>query len=125
MAFVRALGDPGDVTLPLDDEPVGSCEALSDGVGYEVVNTLVRVSQGRDGTGGNAYGFYPFGKQASVSTKEFKALPDAWFAIALAELYPFISREQQKWKGLMENFAHVCATVLCVVCVTALTDVGC
>ena len=107
MKFFRALADPGDVTLPLDDEPEKSCKNLADDMAYEVVNALVSYSAGveRDGKKG-PYTFYPYAKPAATSTASFKKIPDTWFAVTLASMYPFVLRDYQKWDTMKKKFAH-------------------
>ena len=107
MKFFRALADPGDVKLPLDGEPEKSCKDLAEDMAYEVVNALVSYAAGfeREGKKG-PYFFYPYGKPAATSTASFKKLPDAWFAVTLASMYPFVLREYQKWDAIKKKFAH-------------------
>ena len=107
LKFVFALGDPGDVTLPLEDEPEKSCETLAEDMAYEVVGALVTYSAGIEREGKNGmYGFYPYGKDRATSTTEFKKLPDAWFACTLATMFPYVVRTQDKWPAMLKKSAH-------------------
>ena len=63
-------------------------------------------SAGNGPSGSNDYGFYPYGKEFSWSTKAFKAIPTAWFALTFAEMYPFIFRDMSKWKDLRKKRSY-------------------
>ena len=106
LKVIRALGDPGDVQLPVEGEPVKSMDTLVRKMSFYVVNALVAVSAGRESNEQNKYGFFPFGKQAGISTKAFIKLPDAVFSMALAEIYPFVAREKSKWEIMLKRCDH-------------------
>ena len=107
LKFVRALGDPGTVTLPLQDEPQDSCATLADEMAHEVVRTLVSFSMGTERQSDNGtYYHYPYGKKAATSTKAFKQIPDAWFAVTLATMYPFVVCDRKIWSTMLDKFAH-------------------
>ena len=73
---------------------------------FEVVNALVVYSRGKGPSGSNVYGFYPYGKEGSYSTKAFKKIPTAWFALTFAEMYPFLFRDKSKWDELRKKRAY-------------------
>jgi len=80
-------------------------ELLSE-MAFEVVNALVVYSRGKGPSGSNVYGFYPYGKEGSWSTRAFKKIPTAWFALTFAEMYPFLYRDTSKWKELGKKRAY-------------------
>ena len=74
---------------------------------HEVVRTLVSFSMGTERQSKNGtYYHYPYGKKAATSTKAFKQIPDAWFAVTLATMYPFVVRDRAKWSTMLDKFAH-------------------
>ena len=103
---LRSLGDPGDLDFPIGGEPDRSAEQLLEGMSFVDVETLVNVSSGRVGTEDNQYGYYPYGKKASYSSDAFCTLPDAFFYMTLAEIYPFVARDKSTWKKMLNVCDH-------------------
>ena len=68
-----------------DPEEKDTRELLSE-MAFEVVNALVVYSRGKGPSGSNVYGFYPYGKEGSWSTRAFKKIPTPWFALTLAAI---------------------------------------
>ena len=73
---------------------------------FQVVSTLVLVAQDRDSSGSNNYGFYPFGKAASISTDAFLKLSQSYFASVLTEMYPYVDRDSTKHKMMLKKCDH-------------------
>ena len=106
LKFLRDLCDKGEVDLTdYPDEPLKDTKTLTDEMAYEVVQALVLYAAGRGSNGRNKYGFYPYGREQSFSTKAFKKLPSTWFATTLAEMYPFVAMEKESWKDLRKKRA--------------------
>ena len=99
LSFLRELGEPEE-----HDLKKVTAKKLCTDFSYIVVATLVKMSKGRDATGSNEYGFYPYGKAASYSTNHFKSVPDSFFAITLSEMYLFVSKDKDTWSSM--QYAH-------------------
>ena len=106
LKFVRTLADPGDLEFPIKGEPIEDSTQLMKSMAFQVVSTLVLVAQGRNSSGSNNYGFYPFGKAASFSTDAFLKLPQSYFASVLAEMYPYVARDSTKHKLMLKKCDH-------------------
>ena len=94
---------------PLDNE-TSSMELFQD-MASNVVDTLVKVASGRapirtTEKGKNKYGFYPYGKEAGLSTIAFKNVPSSWFAVTLSELYPFLRSDKDAWPEMLKKLSH-------------------
>ncbi len=117
LKFIRALGDPGGVSLPSDTERLTIREMVKE-MATGVVQTLLDFAKGRQMQGkdkkdkngkvtkGRLYGFYPYGKPAAEQSKVFTAVSTAWLASTLAEMYPFVKADKDKWDGLKTKVAH-------------------
>ena len=105
LKFVRTLADPGD-KFPIKGEPVQDPSKLVSRMYFLVVSTLLMVARGRESTGSNNYGFYPFGKQAAISTNGFLRVPQSYFSAVLAEMYPYIARDSSKHPMMMKKCDH-------------------
>ena len=92
--------------LPIKGEPLQTGQELFEEVAFETVQALVLYSGGRDGNGKNPYGFFPYGKPASVSTQSFKDVPPAMFACTLAAMYPFVACDKSYWPKLLKKCSH-------------------
>ena len=108
--FLKNLEEPDPYDLDSeedeeDEEPLNPTELLRE-MAFEVVNALVLYSAGNGPSGSNDYGFYPYGKEASWSTDEFKKIPTAWFALTFAEMIPFIFRDMSKWEDLRKKRSY-------------------
>ena len=108
--FLKNLEEPDPYDLDSeedeeDEEPLNPTELLRE-MAFEVVNALVLYSAGNGPSGSNDYGFYPYGKEASWSTKEFKKIPTAWFTLTFAEMIPFIFRDMSKWEDLRKKRSY-------------------
>ena len=106
MRCLRALGDPGDLDLPVDGEPIQTSSQLIRQMSFAITATLVNVSCGRGGTEENEYGYFPYGKKAAESSDAFCTLPDAFFTMTLAEIYPFVARDRSAWGKMLKVCNH-------------------
>ena len=98
------MGDP-------NDDPTETTKELASQMAYHVVNTLVTYAHGRPGHGviGDKdydYGFYPYGKIPSWSTKAFKNMPTPWLATTLAEMYNFLRKDPQEWDQMRKKRSY-------------------
>ena len=102
--FLRALAVvDGDTP---DDEPIKDKNELVASMAVALVTSLVRYSDGKKSTENNKYGFFPYGKGAAFSTTEFLAVPTPWFAVTLAGMYPYVTKDKDDWTSLIEKFQH-------------------
>lgn len=105
LKFIRELGNPTDVAIP-DEEPLNP-EELQKQVKYEIVRTLVSYAAGKQQDNKAQSYFFPFGALGGPATVGFKGAPSAWFALALAEMYPYLSKEKSTWdENLVAKFNH-------------------
>ena len=106
MKCLRALGDPGDLDFPIDGEPIQTSGQLIQQMSYVITSTLLNVACGRGGNEQNEYGYFPYGKKAARSSNAFCTLPDAFFHLTLAEIYPFVMREKKAWPKMLKVCDH-------------------
>ena len=100
---IRELSETTAALESNDQEPFDDPAKLFNDMAFEVISCLLEIATGKHTKG---YGFYPFGKPASESTKAFKQLPSSCFGLVLSEVYPFLVKDEGEWDTVLKKYSH-------------------